>query len=167
MSRLARIWLCQAAGSERFTPFVPRPFPGVVLSVRLASALTVLHRCLRLAGAVAGGGYASTMGIRSDENLIAEASRRLADAAPNAKVILFGSHARGEARPDSDLDLLVIEPELKSRRAESVRLREALGNLGVPIDLVVVPASHVDEWGHFEGTMLNDALREGRVLVPA
>lgn len=106
------------------------------------------------------------MRIRTDESLISEASRRLAVAAPNAKVILFGSHARGEARSDSDLDLLVIEPDLKSRRAEFVRLREALGDLGVPIDLVVVPASHVDEWGHFEGTMLNDALREGRVLLP-
>jgi predicted nucleotidyltransferase len=99
------------------------------------------------------------------DGLIAEATRRLAAAAPDAKVILFGSHARGEALPDSDLDLLVIEPEVKSRRAEYVRLREALGNLGVPIDMVVVPASHIEEWGHFEGTMLNDALRQGRVLV--
>ncbi|MGH2658960.1 MAG: hypothetical protein ACRDHS_04665 [Actinomycetota bacterium] len=65
------------------------------------------------------------------------------------------------------LCLLVIEPEIKSRRAEFVRLREALGNLGVPVDLVVVPASHVDEWGHFEGTMLHDALREGRLLISA
>jgi predicted nucleotidyltransferase len=103
----------------------------------------------------------------TEETLIAEAGRRLAAAAPDAKVILFGSRARGNARSDSDLDLLVIEPELKSRRAEFVRLREALGNLGVPIDLIVVPSSHVDEWGHFEGTMLNDALREGRVLSPA
>ena len=103
----------------------------------------------------------------TDEALIAEAGRRLATAAPDAKVILFGSRARGEGRSDSDLDLLVIEPELKSRRAEFVRLRQALGDLGVPVDLIVVPASHVDEWGHFEGTMLNDALREGRVLSSA
>ncbi|HKZ13580.1 MAG TPA: nucleotidyltransferase domain-containing protein [Solirubrobacterales bacterium] len=105
------------------------------------------------------------MRTMTNDDLIAEASRRLADAAPDAKVILFGSHARGDARSDSDLDLLVIEAEVKSRRAEFVRLREALGNLGVPIDLVVVPATHLDEWGHFEGTMLNDALREGRVLI--
>ncbi|MDQ3724599.1 MAG: nucleotidyltransferase domain-containing protein [Actinomycetota bacterium] len=82
-------------------------------------------------------------------------------------MILFGSRARGEGRSNSDLDLLVIEPKLKSRRAEFVRLRQALGDLGVPIDLIVIPASHVDEWGHFEGTMLHDALREGRVLTPA
>ena len=103
----------------------------------------------------------------TDETLIAEAGRRLAAAAPDARIILFGSRARGEAGSDSDLDLLVIEPEVKSRRAESVRLREALGDLGVPVDLIVVPSSHVEEWGHFEGTMLNDALREGRVLSAA
>ena len=64
----------------------------------------------------------------TDEALIEEASRRLAAAAPDAKVILFGSPARGEGRPDSDLDLLVIEPQVTSRRAEFVRLREALGD---------------------------------------
>jgi predicted nucleotidyltransferase len=103
----------------------------------------------------------------TDETLIAEACRRLAEAAPNAKVILFGSRARGEGRPDSDLDLLVIEPGLKSRRAEFVRLREALGAIGVPVDLIVVSAEHVEEWGAVQGTMVNQALRDGRILAGA
>lgn len=103
----------------------------------------------------------------TDEALIAEAGRRLAAAAPDATVILFGSRARGEGRSDSDLDLLVIEPGLKSRRAEFVRLREALGDLGVPIDLVVLSADYANERGRIRGTMVNEAMQRGRVLVGA
>ncbi len=101
----------------------------------------------------------------TDETLIEEAGRRLAEAAPEARVILFGSHARGEAGPDSDLDLLVIEPALESRRAEFVRLREALGAIGVPVDLIVVSSEHVAKRGGVQGTMVSEALREGRVLA--
>jgi len=104
------------------------------------------------------------MTVDVNDALIAEARRRLAAAAPDARVILFGSRARGEERPDSDLDLLVIEPELKSRRAEFVRLREALGDLGVPIDLVVLSAEYADERARVRGTMVNEAIQRGRVL---
>jgi uncharacterized protein len=103
-----------------------------------------------------------------NEALIDEAGRRLSLAAPGSKVILFGSRARGEERPDSDLDLLVIEPnEVLKRRAESARLRRELRDLDVALDVVVISARHVEEWGHFKGSLLNEALEEGRVLVEA
>lgn len=108
------------------------------------------------------------MAVNVNDSLIAEAGRRLAAAAPGARVILFGSRARGEERADSDLDLLVIEPgEVRKRRAESARLRRELRSLEVALDVVVVSAQHADEWGAVPGTMVNEALREGRVLVEA
>lgn len=103
----------------------------------------------------------------SDEKLIAEAGRRLSEAAPDAQVIVFGSHGRGEAQPGSDLDLLVVKPELKSRRTEFVRLREALGAMGMPVDLIVVSSDHAERWGSVPGTLMHEALRDGRVIAGA
>lgn len=119
-------------------------------------------------GVALSGSYDSLrMTAGANDSLIAEAGRRLAEAAPDAKVILFGSHARGEAGAGSDLDLLVIEPKIESRRAEFVRLREALGDLGVPIDLVVLRAEYADKRAQVRGTMVNEAMRNGRVLLGA
>jgi predicted nucleotidyltransferase len=98
---------------------------------------------------------------------IDEAARRIVAAAPGARVILFGSHARGEAGPDSDVDLLVVEPRVDDRFAEIVRLQRVLAPLRLPADVIVVSEQHVEEWGDVESTMVHDALREGRVLAQA
>jgi predicted nucleotidyltransferase len=99
------------------------------------------------------------------EDVIAEAGRRLAAAAgPRAKVVLFGSHARGDAGPRSDLDFLVIEPAVGSRHRESVRLRRALRGLAIPADVIVVSEQQVEEWGAVHGTVIHAALNEGRAL---
>jgi predicted nucleotidyltransferase len=97
---------------------------------------------------------------------IEEAGRLLAEAArPPARILLFGSHARGSASTDSDLDLLVIEPVAGSRHREMVRLRAALDPLRVPADVVVVTGGHVEAWGAVPGTLIHAALSKGRVLA--
>jgi uncharacterized protein len=102
-----------------------------------------------------------------EPDLIDEAARRIAEAAPGARVILFGSHARGEAGPDSDVDLLVVEPRVEDHHREIVRLQRVLAPLRLPADVIVVSEAHVEEWGDVASTMLHDALSEGRVLAQA
>lgn len=84
-------------------------------------------------------------------------------AAP-ARVILFGSRARGDHRPDSDADLLVIEHEVLDQAAEMVRLRRALRPLRMPVDLLVVSSEKFDYWRDTPNMVYHDAAREGRVL---
>lgn len=100
-----------------------------------------------------------------DSATIAAAVAALVKAAPLAEqILLFGSYARGEADADSDLDFLVIEPELADRAAEMVRLRRTLRPLRVPADLLVYSRAEVDKWGTQPGTALYWALKEGVVM---
>ena len=95
---------------------------------------------------------------------ITAAVKRIADAAQPEQILIFGSHARGEARDDSDLDLLVIETDVADRAAEMVRLRRALRPLRIPVDLLVYSRSDVERWGKQPGSALFWALREGKVM---
>jgi predicted nucleotidyltransferase len=99
------------------------------------------------------------------EDLIEEVGRRLVAAAPGAEIILFGSRAHGEARPDSDLDLIVIEPDFDRRGEEYGRLRKELRGLGVAVDLVIYRRREADQWCGVPGSFLYRALSEGRVFA--
>jgi uncharacterized protein len=102
------------------------------------------------------------------QDVIEVAGRKLAAAAKNpVKVVLFGSHARGDAGPDSDLDFLVVERDLGDRHAEMVRLGRELRPLGIPVDVVVVSERYAEDWEGVEGSMVHAALTEGRVLHAA
>jgi uncharacterized protein len=81
------------------------------------------------------------------------------------KVILFGSRARGDADDRSDFDFLVIEREVNSRFGEMVRLGRILGRLLIPADVVVVSQEHARKWESVKGTMIHEAMSEGRVVA--
>lgn len=92
----------------------------------------------------------------------------LAEAAASpARVIVFGSYARGTADADSDLDFLVIEQHVHDRTGEAVRLRRALPPLGVPVDVLVMSEEHAAKRAQVKGSTVARALTEGRVLARA
>jgi len=101
------------------------------------------------------------------QEIIGRAVNRLVAAAQPSKIILFGSHARGDARADSDIDLLVIEPDVTSTTREMARLREAVGWMGVPIDILVYSEAEVAERSGWCTSPVYWAVREGRVLYDA
>ncbi len=97
-----------------------------------------------------------------DEAKIRQAVDLVLKAAPGSRVIVFGSHARGDARPDSDLDLLVVEPIVGARRQEMVRLADVLRPLRIAADVVVVSRKTFAEWADTPGTIIYEAARGGR-----
>lgn len=102
------------------------------------------------------------------DELIERAAHRLAAAArPPARVMVFGSHARGSADARSDVDFLVIERDVTSGFEEAARLRRSLRGLRVPADVIVVSEQQAEEWGDVENTMLHAALTEGRIVAEA
>ena len=89
--------------------------------------------------------------------------RIVADFHPS-RIVLFGSRGRGDAWPESDVDLLVVMPQVDDRRRTTVRIRQALADLPVSKDIVVTTPDEIARRGHVVGTVLRHALREGRVL---
>ena len=76
-------------------------------------------------------------GDTGNVELLPEITQRILAVSDPEKIILFGSYARGDYSPDSDLDLMVVMQNIQSSREESTRLRRALRGLLVPIDILV------------------------------
>lgn len=95
---------------------------------------------------------------------IREAVDRIVRASRPSRVLLFGSYARGDVDADSDLDFLVVEPVVEDRHAEMGRLREAVGNVGIGVDVLVYSEAEVEERKDWCTSPVYWALREGRTL---
>lgn len=84
------------------------------------------------------------------------------------RIVLFGSRARGDARDDSDVDLLVVERESftpeHNRQGQLERIRRALWGVPIPVDVLVYSSAEVDEWRESPNHVIARSLREGVTL---
>jgi uncharacterized protein len=106
----------------------------------------------------------ATTDARKVDEIIAEMTRRIVEKFDPLQVILFGSQARGDAHADSDVDLLIVFPHVENSFRQAVEIRSELRGFGVAKDIVVTTPDEIAAWGHLIGTVLEPALREGRVL---
>jgi predicted nucleotidyltransferase len=100
----------------------------------------------------------------SVQERIAEMVRRIVSQFNPEKVILFGSHARGEAGPDSVVDLLIVMAVEGAKRHKATEIDVALFGIDVPVDVIVVRPEEFERYRHQIGSIFYPALREGQTL---
>ena len=89
---------------------------------------------------------------------------RIVAAFNPVKIILFGSRARGDARPDSDVDLLVVLDEVENHHRSAVAVGDVLADLPIAKDIVVATPREIGRPRQSVGSVLRPALTEGRVI---
>lgn len=99
-----------------------------------------------------------------DTCLLQEVVRRIRAVAEPRKIILFGSRAKGQARADSDLDLLIVADTTLPRHRRPLPYYRALAGLGIAKDIVVHTPDEIEEWKTASCSLIATALREGQVL---
>lgn len=101
---------------------------------------------------------------QQNESFWEEVVRRIRAVAEPERIILFGSQARGDAKPSSDIDLLIIAQSDLPRYKRSVPFYRALLGLGVAKDIIVYTPEEVEDWKTASCSLVAAVLREGKVL---
>jgi predicted nucleotidyltransferase len=101
------------------------------------------------------------------EEILQEIVRRVVDVAKPEKIILFGSAARGQMGPNSDVDLLVIKKGKFHRSRLTGKIYMNLFGVGEAVDVVVVTPEDVERYKDCFALVIYPALREGRVVYAA
>ena len=102
--------------------------------------------------------------MKSNRDKIDEIVRRVVNQFHPERIILFGSHAKGTAGPDSDVDLLVIMPVSGSKREKQIEIGVALHDIRIPMDIIVTTPEEVERRKNLVGTVIRPALREGEII---
>jgi predicted nucleotidyltransferase len=102
-----------------------------------------------------------------DQKILDELVQRIVQAIGPRRILLFGSAARDDLGPNSDLDVLVIMPDGVHRRQTAQKIYRSLAGIGVSKDIVVVTESDVREYADNPSLVIYPALREGKELYSA
>jgi len=102
-----------------------------------------------------------------DEKILKQAVERIVAVSKPSRVILFGSYGRDNADEDSDLDIMVIKPEVADKGAEMTRLHEVVGEVGTGVDVLVYSDEEFEKRSRVPGTVLYWARKKGRPLHEA
>ena len=117
-------------------------------------------------GTGAGDGGPPGNGGALDPRVLDEIVRRVVEVARPERIILFGSAARGEMGPHSDVDLLVIA-NVEDRLGAMGRIHRRLRGEHAAVDVVVVTPADVARYGDSHALIIKPALQEGRVVYEA
>ena len=105
--------------------------------------------------------------MQSDSEAIEQLVQRIIELVQPLRIILFGSAARGEMGPDSDIDVLVVMPEGVHRRRTAQFLYRQIRGLGVPFDILVATPNDLEKHKDNIGLIYRSILREGREVYAA
>ena len=103
-------------------------------------------------------------GVAEGPAVLDDVVRRIAERFSPDKIILFGSRARGDANPDSDIDLLVLFPEVADPHQRAAEVHASLADFPHPMDIVVSTSSRFERYRNVVNTVYWPASREGKVL---
>ena len=95
-----------------------------------------------------------------------EIVRRIVEVAEPEQIILFGSAARGEMGPHSDVDLLVVKAGADALDLMG-RIYRRLRGVGAAVDAIVVSPEDVERYRNSHALVIKPALREGKVVYEA
>ena len=111
-------------------------------------------------------GDSSSRVARSLEEWVGEAVDALVGACHPLSIILFGSVARGDARWDSDIDLLVVVDDECDWTTTRRAAHRAVAKLVPEVDLVVTTQNRFEMNRDRAGTIIRPAVREGKIVYP-
>lgn len=101
------------------------------------------------------------------EDLLQEIIRRIVEVAQPEKIIMFGSAARGQMGPHSDVDLLVIKGGTFDRSRLVGDIYMNLHGIGQAVDVIVVTPEQVERYRNTHCLVIAPALREGKEVYCA